>query len=413
MSDLFSTLPAPLSLYILLELPDLKALYSAILSSPHLWAVFRLDARRIFRTIIARSLPEGLVTPVLVYMLTREHLTRSHNSTSLTLQQLRMVIDDVVFATTADPWSKINTHTIFHTVAQAVRIHDLAFFILRSKLDYFGTLKFEKLADPKYRYKRPYIAAIRNPGGTPMDVKMPLSDPSWAEETRAVRVLWLLAAGWRASHITTTPSDDDTEYLTAPQKMFLSRGSWGTMNLAIEIAQSILLGPVLLPPSKPRKIAIHTFDALHTYPVQSTARTTKRSAMDDLPLPSSPQFSWIPAVALDPSSEDAAKWNVDIFSVKSENPELLFTRANRLRYESPLQDSKSGSFDCLGFGFWDHRRTSTELCIRPCPARSKWLLHPSGDKTLNPDYVSRSDQMFRLYKLYKQQEQREQQGWHR
>lgn len=411
MSDLFSTLPAPLSLYILLELPDIKALYSAILSSPHLWAVFRLDARRIFRTIIARSLPEGLVTPMLIYMLTREHLTRSHDSTSLTLQRLRMVIDDVVFATTADPWSKINTHTIFHTVAQAVRIHDLAFFILRSKLDYFGTLKFEKLADPKYRYKRPYIAAIRNPEGTPMDVKMPLSDPSWAEETRAVRVLWLLAAGWRASHITTTSSEDDTEYLMGPQLAFLKHEPRWTMNLAIEIAQSILGSPVIMPPSKPGKIAIHTFDTLQTYPIQSTKGAAELSATEDLLSSSSPRFSWIPAVLTDTSSEDDREWT--IFHLRNENPELLFTRSNRLRYESPLQDSKSESFDCLGFGFWDHRRTSTELCIRPFSARPKWLLQPSGGKTLSPDYVSRSDQMFRLYKLYKQQEQREQQGWHR
>jgi hypothetical protein len=41
---LFSTLPAPLPLYILLELSDLKALHAAILASPHLLAVFRLDA---------------------------------------------------------------------------------------------------------------------------------------------------------------------------------------------------------------------------------------------------------------------------------------------------------------------------------------------------------------------------------
>jgi hypothetical protein len=56
----FSVLPAPLTLYILLELPDLKALYAAILASPHVNAVFRLNSRHIFKEIVARTLPRSL-----------------------------------------------------------------------------------------------------------------------------------------------------------------------------------------------------------------------------------------------------------------------------------------------------------------------------------------------------------------
>jgi hypothetical protein len=69
MPDLLSTLPTELLLHILLSLSDLKALYAAILSSPHLHAVFRLNAHLVFRTVVSRSLPAGLVSPVLVYML--------------------------------------------------------------------------------------------------------------------------------------------------------------------------------------------------------------------------------------------------------------------------------------------------------------------------------------------------------
>ncbi|KAI5197289.1 hypothetical protein E4T38_08070 [Aureobasidium subglaciale] len=36
MTDFLSALPAPLPLYVLLELPDLKALYAAVLASPRL-----------------------------------------------------------------------------------------------------------------------------------------------------------------------------------------------------------------------------------------------------------------------------------------------------------------------------------------------------------------------------------------
>jgi hypothetical protein len=56
--DLFSTLPAPLPLYILLKLSDLEALYAAILASPRLLAVFRLDACLLFKTIVSRTLPD-------------------------------------------------------------------------------------------------------------------------------------------------------------------------------------------------------------------------------------------------------------------------------------------------------------------------------------------------------------------
>jgi hypothetical protein len=70
----FSILPAPLILYILPELPDLKALYAAILASPHVNAVFRLNSRRIFQKVVARTLPAELVSPVLLYMLLRERL---------------------------------------------------------------------------------------------------------------------------------------------------------------------------------------------------------------------------------------------------------------------------------------------------------------------------------------------------
>ncbi|KAG9680028.1 hypothetical protein KCU87_g548, partial [Aureobasidium melanogenum] len=299
MSDLFSTLPAPLSLYILLALSDFKALYAAILSSPHLWAVFRLDARQIFRTIVARSLPEGLVTPLLTYMLSREHLTRNHHSTSLTLQQLQL------FA-----------YMILHSSFSAPSLTILAHSIRKA-----GRSK-----------------------GTPMDVKLPLSDPSWAEETRAIRVLWLLAAGWRASHITTTSSDDDTEFLSGPQLAFLNHEPRWTMNLAIEVAQSILRSPVILPPSKSEKIAIRTFDILQTSQIQLTKGAAELSETEDLLSPSSPRFSWIPAVPTDTSFEDDGEWSATIFRLRNENPELFrFHTEDIMKKHTPLTDILSSS----------------------------------------------------------------------
>ena len=66
--DLLSALPAPLPLDILLELPDLKALYAAIPSSPHLLAVSRLNARLLFKTIIRRTLSDDEAKLMLLYM---------------------------------------------------------------------------------------------------------------------------------------------------------------------------------------------------------------------------------------------------------------------------------------------------------------------------------------------------------
>ena len=423
----FSFLPEPLTLYILLQLTDLKALYAVILASPHVNAVFRLNARRIFKTVLARTLPDefdasrrqyksiggrkiqdGLISPVLSYMSLRERLATSDEV--LTKEQMLETIDDVVATALIDPWPRISTRTIFHTIAQAVRIHDLAYSILRSKLDYFETLKFERLADPKCRYKRPYDPAYHNFEGAVLEVQMPLSDPSWAEETRIIRVLWLLAAGWRASqHMTSSPSHQKGAMDTF-QRAFLSHEPALMMNVAVEVAECLLTGPVLRPTHKSEKETMHTFDVLQTYSVQPMEHITRKGEAHIYP--TSPRFAWIPVIAIDTTSEYAKDWKETIFDVRQESFELLMTRKHRRLYESPLQESRTESFDCLGFGFWDHRRTCMELRIRTLPPRLCEMLIQWGDSSLDSYRLSRSEQMFRLMKLYNQQEQREQQGWH-
>lgn len=139
-------------------------------------------------------------------MLLRERLAARDASISLASEHVEAIIKDISTGVKTRPWSSISISTLFHTAAQAVRIQDVAFYILRGKLDYLGKLKFEKLADPRYRYKRPYIPAQPSPPGKIMEVAVPLSNPSWVEETRAIRVPWLLAAGWRVAQMMTTPS---------------------------------------------------------------------------------------------------------------------------------------------------------------------------------------------------------------
>ena len=157
MQDHLSQLPAPLPLYILLELPDLKALYAAILSSPCLYAVFRLHAHTIFAKIVERSSTLELVRPIMIYMhLLQQRYHTDHDEASSTIQwaELERTIASMDFVdyTCKD----VPTPVIFHMVAQAVRIHDVAYSIIRSKLDYLNTLTFQKLANPHDQYRRPF-----------------------------------------------------------------------------------------------------------------------------------------------------------------------------------------------------------------------------------------------------------------
>jgi hypothetical protein len=404
----FSVLPAPLTLYILLELPDLKALYAAILASPHVNAVFRLDSRRIFKRVVARTLPAELVSPVLLYMLLRERLVTKTGD--MTMEQMQATIDDAVETAATDPWPQISHRTIFHTVAQAVRIHDIAFSILRSKLDYFDTLVFERLVDPKFEYRGPYTGPRDDIKAVPMNIQHPLSNPSWAEETRAIRVLWLLAAGWRASQVMVTLSNDALESLTQPQQALVSLEDKSMMALAIELARSMLIGPVLLPPAECNRTISHTFDVLQNYPVRRTTPIFSVASIDRLPTLA--QFTSSSALPSHSSFDPISGWGDTDFDQSRINRELMYTRIHRRRLNGPLQDSRSEPFHCLGFGLWDTRRTCFELRIRshrPIQSVDRF----SVDRSLGNARLSRSEQMFRLYKLYKQQELREQQGWHR
>ncbi|THZ37792.1 hypothetical protein D6C87_08252 [Aureobasidium pullulans] len=193
MRDFFASLPAPLPLYILLDLTDLKALYAAIVSSPHLYAVFHLDAGLIFSTIVRRTMPDDLVTPMTMHMRLHQH-RKTTTSTTFKNLEATMLVDDA----NQYHWDDISPATFFQAISQYVRIHDLAYSVLRSKLDYLATLQFEKLANLPHKYIHKSMAK-QNPESVALDVPARFQDPSWVEENRAVRALWFLTLGWRVS----------------------------------------------------------------------------------------------------------------------------------------------------------------------------------------------------------------------
>jgi hypothetical protein len=62
-----------------------------------------------------------------------------------------------------------------------------------------------------------------------------------------------------------------SNYLIVP---FLIHQSQSTTQLAVNVAGSILIGPVLWPPDKSRNVAICTFEMLQMYSVRSAKHTT-------------------------------------------------------------------------------------------------------------------------------------------
>jgi hypothetical protein len=148
MCDYISRLPAPLLLYVLLELPDLKALYAAILSSPHFYATFRLDAHRLFSTIADRTIADDINTAIHTYIYLQEHLYEEPGIGSQRTLQDRLQAASSLHDQTKYAPIKASAATLLIVIAQAVRIHDIGFCILASKLDYLVTLRPQKLSDP-------------------------------------------------------------------------------------------------------------------------------------------------------------------------------------------------------------------------------------------------------------------------
>jgi hypothetical protein len=416
MQDFLSQLPAPLPLYILLELPDLKALYVAILSSPCLYTVFCQNAHTIFARIVERSSTLELVRPIMIYMHLLNnlyHAGRDEASSTIQWTELENAVTSTDFETFT--CKNVPTAVIFHMVAQAVRIHDVAYFVIRSKLDYLTTLPFQKLANPQDRYTWPFREGAFDFPGAPLRIPNHLRDPSWVEESRVIRVLWVLCASWRVSQSTSMPASGSPQ---AREKLLNLLGldlEWARL-LPDEIVECLLRGPTLRSPDDMKgapasKASFENFSTLQTYNIHHPPYSCHGSMLRSPP--ASPQFHCSPAIC-PPSSTESIYWGIARRSLSSCNNEIRWLRVARKRLDSPLQESSSHIFESLGFGIWDDQRIMTELKFRSIPQLLRApALTDSGDADNDLDFVSQSDQMFRLLKVYEYQERREQEGWHR
>jgi hypothetical protein len=302
--DLFSTFPAPLPLFILLELPDRKALHAAILASPNLLAVFRLHACLLFKTIVRRTLPDDHLEPMLSYMLLHKAFhDESLDESRLTLEKGDLKSGTGTIGSLEFVLEDMPTSVVFHTLAQATRIHDLAFFILRSKLDYLPSLRYERLADPCFTYN--HRRQSQTPEGILMDVPSRLSDPSWIEENRTVRALWLLAVKCQGSK----PFSSDGQ--SSAEEWVCTEHPWMDDEVA-EVETSLTYGPTLLPPCSASGQARSLLDILRPYPIP---HPPYRRIAPNLP---SPRFFRSPAIMPVPSARSTA-WEQDISYMSKQN----------------------------------------------------------------------------------------------
>lgn len=394
--DLFATLPAPLPLYILLELPDVKALYAAVLSSPHLLAVFRLNACLLFRKIIRRNLSDDETQPILLYM--RLYAANPGRHLDGLVQQCKSddFSLDVNSNETLDVVLKgMSTAVVFRTIAQAVRIYDLARVILRSKLDYLTTLRYARLADLSFRYHRGTSPSSQRPESVPLGIPARLQDPSWIEENRVVRALWLLAIRCQGSKA--VELDDKL--------------SWLEDDVA-EVEASLRTGPtLLLPTSTPEQLCnpLDIAAILRPYPTSHSPYREHTAA----PMITSVCSSQPPAIK-PRSSETTRAWQQESFRFSKENETMRFLRASTHRPDSPLQDHDASVFRRLGFTFWDRWRVSAELELRSTPRSiTGGPLNGRYYSVGEPGYLGYSEEWFRLLKVYECEEKREIDGWQR
>lgn len=452
MRDLFSSLPAPLPLYILLQLPNLKALYSAILSSPHLYAVFRLHSHRVFNVVVQRSIPADMLAPLALYI----RIMHAHYQHRSTWQELKTAATN-----TQDIWQETSPVIVFHAIAQAVRIHDLAEFVLRCKLDYLGTLTYEKLADPGFRYdapvprharpqmsmqdpQRPQMSMqnprlgmsmmdyptmpmpqnpflprppLETPKGTPISIPPGLRDPDFVEEGCVVYVLWLLTTGYRVSKISLDiPEEIATAGPARIQKELLNVYPRLRGDFVDEVAQSVTLGLVLQPSHNNSNNAKlentnKSFDILQTYKIpHPPCAATSHGSITSTP-PTSPCFSHSPPINPATLSEAHILGSYTIPHLSISAPTTSWIREMYKRPCSPLYKAPAHHLTRLGFGFWNRARMSEELGLD----KILRLVEVEGERGYKvvEEGMSVSDQWFRMAGLQKQEEAREKQGWGR
>jgi hypothetical protein len=339
-----------------MELSDLKALYAAMLASPHLLAVFRLDACVLFKTIVRRTLPDDHPGPMLSYMrLYKACLDQSLDGSRQALEKDGVKSKTGVIGSLEVVLKDMPTSIVFRTLAQATRIHDLAHFILRSKLDYLPNLRYERLADPSFTYNRHKRSSQQTPNGIPMNIPSRLSDLSWIEKNRAVRALWLLVVRCRGSGSFNPDGQSSAKEWTCAELPWMD-------DEVAEVETSLKYGPTSLPPCSASEQARSLSDILRPNPIPQPPY--RRNA----PTFPSPCFSQSPVTMPNASARSTA-WEQDISYLSKENRTRRHLEDHNNYFDCPLQGFRPSVFARLGFNSWDRRRVSAELQLRAIPVR--------------------------------------------
>ncbi|THX21503.1 hypothetical protein D6D11_10697 [Aureobasidium pullulans] len=362
-------------------------------------------------------MPHERITVTYMHMYLQEHTSGNFNVDVLQDFQDRLKTAEVVQANGGFSQNEFSAATIFRVIAQAVRLHDLGYSILRSKLEYLVTLQFQRLVDIQFRYARERVMR-QNPGGTTSNFPASLADPSWPEESRILWVLWILTIARLISYRYAACSYDNAlKYLVRSQVRLSPLAHRWTDNAIAEITSCMLTGTTLQPPTDSRGSAWRHPGSDHSLilqPYQIPCPPYMKVTSDSKgTMPTSPMFSWNPAV-ISESSLNAVVWDIIDPMLLRENPAARYVRAMRNSPDSPIQASDSNVFDRLGFGFWDRRRVSADFHLLMPPRNHDVVKNnPSLYALGGSNHVSRSDGLFRLLSIYKQEKEREQSGWKR
>lgn len=180
------TLPAPLPLFIIQYLPDLKTLYALRLSSPLFAAVLDLHAVEMFEPLMLKSLAPDVVTELRTYILLCQ---RTPGAGPPTTDEL----DSVYKAARLPLSSAISSPVIGHALHAFCKLSSACEAIFDQKLQQFYELPHEHLADKRWgRW-----SGIRKNYGIPYELPPP-SPPDWVEHQRLLRAafrvrIWQMA----------------------------------------------------------------------------------------------------------------------------------------------------------------------------------------------------------------------------
>ncbi|KAM0426097.1 hypothetical protein ACHAPT_008728 [Fusarium lateritium] len=369
-------LPPEILLPIVTSLPGLDTLWNLMRASPRVWGLVNDNALSIIEDILSGPnsvLPHAIAEAIRAVILARSEALPFRNLHEFRVKFLRKVFpvfklhsdeEDYItlgpelLSTTAPPVAVIQS-----VIATAHQISALSQACLMSYLERVRDPSFRPLHcfDPDFRYthghgpeNRYFPAWDRVFNGTPAKV-VDAGQPSWVEEMRVVRALWIIqlagevhrqkdTLGWSTGDVETLSHMSPADLLDRLSSYLVLRKSEEVRSLMHYLAT---LG----------KATQDTYYRLPRPP--PSARWITASPNRNQQCMEFLRYSQDGTPIMRPVQSEDNKWGQTERSLARESPGMtifrLLTSDNRFR-ASPIPGVKFDSFRRLGFAFWDDWR---------------------------------------------------------